>query len=69
MQVVGGGDDDGIGKFGPFKHIFPGVKPVLFGDVVFLGVAFVADGNGLCHTHNVELIGEVEGITAIYVAA
>ena len=69
VQVVGHGDDDGVGEFGPFEDILPGLKPVLFRDPVLFGVPFVADGDGFGHTHNVDLFGEVHGIVAIDVAA
>jgi hypothetical protein len=69
VQVVGGGDEHGIGKFRFLKHVFPGGKAVSFRDIVFFGVTFVAQGNRFRNAHHIHFSRITECKIAIHIAA
>ena len=56
VQIVGGGDDDGIGEFRPLEDVLPGDEAVPVGDVMGGGIPLVPDGDGLGHPHDVDLL-------------
>ncbi len=68
MQIIRGGDDNRIRELRSRKHLLPGSKPVLLGNAVLFGIAFISNGNGLRDTHNVQLLGKLYRIVSIDVA-
>ena len=69
MEVVRGGDDDGIGELRTLEDMLPGDEAVLVGDRVRLGVALVSNGDGLGHPHDLDLLRVGQGEVPVDVSA